>query len=96
MKFTFKTEKPQGKWGWLYSKTHHIKLNKIEVGLIDDGSWIIRLMVLKDDINEDGNPNCKWKWVNLKRKNKSLDDAKSFLNNNVDAIKNKFNIYMGQ
>jgi len=67
MKFTFKTEKPTGAYRSFFSENHYIKLNKKQVGAIADRTWKIRLMVFKDDINEDGNANCQWKWISLKK-----------------------------
>jgi glutamine synthetase adenylyltransferase len=92
MKFTFKTEKPTGRYRAFDSDDHHIKLNKKRVGSIVDGEWTIRLMVLKSDINEDGNPNCKWKWITLKKKSASLQEAKDWLNENFFAIIEKHRI----
>ena len=92
MKFTFKTEKPTGRYSSFFPRTHYIKLNKKEVGLIVDITWDIRLMVYKSDILEDGNPNCDWKWIKLKKESETLQEAKDFLNNNIDAILNKYKL----
>lgn len=85
MKFTFKANRPTGKYRSFFATTHDIKLKGEVVGEIDD-NLTIRLMILKKDINEDGNPNCKWKWVKLKKKSSTLEEAKEFLNSNIDKI----------
>lgn len=41
---------------------------------------------------EDGNSNCKWKWITLKRKSVSVKDAKTFLNEVINVIFEKFNL----
>lgn len=93
MKFTFKTTKPTGKYAFLDKSSHDIKLNKKDVGSIVDGTWIIRLKVVKNDIMEDGNPNCPWKWIALKKESSSLQEAKDFLNANFKTITEKFNLF---
>lgn len=94
MKFTFKTNKPTGPYRSFYSSYHQIKLRGKSVGSIDDKPpYKIRFQVYKKDINEDGNPNCLWKWVRLKHESASLVEAKEFVKNNSEAILNQFNIY---
>lgn len=63
------------------------------MGSITDRSWDIRLQVVKKDINEDGNSNCSWKWIKLKKKSESLQEAKDFLNENIDQILKLYNLY---
>jgi hypothetical protein len=93
IKFTFKTHKETGSYAWLHKPYHHVKLNKNDVGSIEpDKPYRIRLMVMKKDILEDGNPNCEFKWITLKRESESLDDAKVFLNENIDIIMTKYTI----
>ena len=87
MKFTFKTEKSKGRYSSFYPDIHIIKLNKKQVGNItEDAPFKISLMITKKDINEDGNPNCSWKWVVLKQESNSLQEAKEYLNNNIERI----------
>ena len=96
MKFTFKTIKPTGKWKSFDNDNHIIKLNKKEVGyIIDDDKkpFEIRLAVIKKDILEDGNANCVWKWITLKKESETLQEAKDFLNENINAILEKIEIY---
>jgi hypothetical protein len=91
--FTFKTDKPTGKYKSFSKPTHIIKLNKIWVGNINPiPPYKIGLMVTKETIMEDGNPNCTWKWIRLKKESSSLEEAKTFLNNNFQKIIDKFNI----
>ena len=92
--FTFKTTKESGRYASFYPDHHHIKLKKKKVGNIDDGfSHKIRLQVKKKDINEDGNPNCEWKWVTLKKESNSVADAKQFLKDNFAEIIEKYELY---
>ena len=93
IKFTFKTTRPTGSYAWLHKPYHNILLNKIFVGAIEhDKPHLIRLMVMKADIMEDGNINCKWKWITLKNEFESLDEAKVFLNENIEIITTKYKI----
>lgn len=95
-KFTFKTEKPTGRYKSFYTEIHYIKLNGKEVGTIDAEDFRIRLQVIKADIGEDGNRNCPWKWIKLAVKPESLESAKEYLNENFNAIKSSFNIYLSE
>jgi hypothetical protein len=92
--FTFKTTKPTGRYAWTSNPWHEIKLNKVVVGTIGHGTWEIRLKVIKADINEDKNPNCPWKWITLKNKSESLDETKIFLNENINEILEKCNLFI--
>jgi hypothetical protein len=93
IKFTFKTHRETGSYAWLHKPYHKVFLNKNEVGSIEpDKPHKIRLMVMKKDILEDGNCNCEWKWITLKRESESLQEAKDFLNENIDVILTKYTI----
>jgi len=93
-KFTFKTTKPTGKYRSFYSDHHYIKIRKKECGNIDNKPpHRIRLMIIKENINENRNPNCKWKWISMKRESKTLQEAKDFLNNNIDIILAKYELH---
>jgi len=97
MKFTFKTEKATGRYGSFFPDNHYIKLKRKQVGTISDkNGHPIRLMVIKDDITEDGNPNCNWKWIQLKARFTSVEDAKTFLNDNFEGINQTWNLYMAE
>ncbi|GJQ43855.1 MAG: hypothetical protein JETCAE03_33530 [Ignavibacteriaceae bacterium] len=92
-KFTFKTEKPTGKWRSFHQPTHYIKLGREICGHIDPENFTISLMIIKNDINEDSNPNCSWKWIRLKKESKTLQEAKDFLNENIEVLLSKYNIH---
>lgn len=80
-KFTFKTEKPTGRYRSFSFEHHRIKFGKLEVGAITDREWKIRLMVMKEDIKEDPNDTfCNFKWITLKKESSSLQEAKDWLN----------------
>jgi len=86
-KFTFKTDKPTGRYSSFFNSTHHIKLNKENIGSIGDKApYRIGFRVIKADIMEDGNPNCEWRWVRFKVEFKSLDEAKTFVNDRFVEI----------
>lgn len=93
--FTFKTVKPTGKFRAFFENNHEIKLDGKQVGTINDGSWEIRLMVMKTPENtpNDSNPNCCWKWITLAKKSASMQEAKDFLSLTVDAIQAKYTLY---
>ena len=93
MKFTFKTDKPTGRYRAFYPSQHHIKFKGVQVGSIgDEPPYKIRLMVLKTDDLDDKNPNCDWMWITLKKESETLSDAKEFLNTNIDLILQKYNL----
>ena len=99
MKFTFKTTKSTGQYRSFFAPSHTIKLNKIGVGSIvgssehtELGPYKIRLQVIKEDIMEDGNPNCKWKWITLKKESQTLDEAKQFLQDHIAGITSKYKL----
>ena len=102
MKLSFKKDpKPTG----LYSVGNpnpdtHIKLDGKEIGVIvppswnsSHADWVIRFMVIKEHIEEDGNTNCSWKWITLK---KHFDDelsARNFIKEHKNVLLGKFNFY---
>lgn len=95
MKFTFKTHKATGPYRSFHSDFHEIKLKRKVVGNIaDEFPHRIRLMIIKEDINEDGNPNCSWKWIMLSKTFNTIDEAKKFINNCFDVIQEKYNLRM--
>jgi hypothetical protein len=92
-KFTFKTEKPTGRYRSFFKPSHHIKINGVDVGTIGaEPPHKIRLMVVKQDIMEDNNPNCTWKWIQLTKESASVDEAKVWLNSAINAIKAKYKL----
>jgi len=87
MKFTFKTTPATGKYRNFFPDSHEIKLKRKVCGMITDKApYKIRLQVVKNDINEDKNPNCLWRWITLKYEGKTLQETKDFLNANIDEI----------
>jgi len=95
MKFTFKTTPATGRYRSFYPDTHEIKFKRKVCGLITDQvPHKIRLQVVKKDINEDGNPNCSWKWITLKYEGKTLQETKDFLNKNIDEIIKTHNLQL--
>lgn len=93
--FTFKTDKSTGRYGSFYPDQHYIKIKGITIGRITDSKpHSIRLMVIKDDINEDGNPNCEWKWITLKKRFETLKEAKEFLKSKYEIIIEQFKIHI--
>lgn len=94
MKFTFKTNKPTGKWKAFQNANHEIKLGGRVCGLIEDElPHKIRFMKIKADIMEDGNHNCEWMWVKLKKEFPSLDEAKKWISENSETILKQINIF---
>ena len=93
-KFSIRTKKPTGKWGWTQHSTISIIYNKKKVGalylLTEAGTNIhkfqISLVVLKKDIMEDNNPNCVWRWVRLKGRYETEAEACQFLNDNKEQL----------
>lgn len=99
MKVTFKTEKPKGKWAWLDNPTTYIKVDKQNIGNFDtdeNDKITIRLRIIKDDINSDGNPNCTWKWIQLKKVSDTLEEAKQFVIDHIKVISEKYNLHKKQ
>lgn len=91
--FTFKTEKATGKWRSFYHDTHIVKIKGAKVGRIDDNSpHKIRLMVFKDDLLEDGNANCEWKWITLKKDSNSVSEAKEWLKTAYKSLNEKYRL----
>ncbi len=94
MKFTFKTANTTGKYRAFFQPDIYIRINKKVCGMIDTQSpFKIRLMVIKKDLMEDGNPNCIWKWVVLKKQSESIREAKDYLNENIKLIRQQFTLY---
>lgn len=93
MKFTFKTEKPTGRYRSFYPDHHYVKLKKQIVGMIGDKEpHKIKLKVVETDIIKDDNANCDWKWITLKKESKTIDEAKEFLNVNFISINEKYKL----
>ena len=94
MKFTFKTTGATGKFRSFSLPIIDIKLNKKLIGsILPETPYLVSFMVNKQDIYEDNNSNCAWKWVRLKKEFRSIDEAKEFINNNIDKILEKFDLH---
>ena len=95
MKFTFKTIPATGRYRSFYPDEHQIKFKKKVCGHISDGvPYKIKLQIIKKDINEDKHPNCPWKFIVLKHESKTLQEAKDFLNANIDEIIKTHNLQL--
>lgn len=97
MKFTFKNEKLSPYSSYL--KHTIIKLNRKKCGSIwekhissTENEAEIRLMIVKNDKINDGNPNCSWMWITLKYKFSSTDEAKQYLQDNIGVITQKYTL----
>lgn len=80
--------------GWFQSSD--ILVNKKDCGTVTGPSirmngTRIQLMVYKNDIMEDGNPNCKWMNISIKHPNnfKDHDEARNFVRENLKEIVSK-------
>lgn len=75
-----------------------IKINKKVVGLIvgpswktPDNLWRVRFTVKKD--HPDENPNCDWKWMQLKIKFETEADARTWAKENFKGISEKYTLH---
>lgn len=58
-----------------------------------DNCWHIQLYVIKEDIMEDGNPNCIWRAITIGKKSHTEDEARDFLKENIDRICKRYNLF---
>jgi hypothetical protein len=66
------------------------------VGRIDGNGLYVRVMVVKKNLDEDLNKNCKWRWITLDTPDfEDMNDAKTWAKDNWEQIKNTFDLYMG-
>jgi len=77
-----------------------IKLNKKICGYISaptwnsqSNKWLIRFSVIKKDIMEDGNSNCSWRWITLKKQSETEQEARDFLKIYADKIIEKYDLH---
>ena len=93
MKFTFKKEKRDD---WDRCSYCTIKLNKKEVGQIRYNPYgsveALRFTIVKNKKYDDGNPNCKWMWITLLKMPATLEEAKTWLNLNIDSILKEYDL----
>lgn len=98
MKFTFKINRPTGKWKSFDYTTVDVKLDGKRVGTISENriystQWKISFHIEKKDIMEDGNPNCTWRNIFLANKFSSIEEAKNWLNENIDTLMKKYALH---
>lgn len=104
--FSFKKDIPSGRYRSFEAQNNYdIRLNKKVVGAImqirtigpnkdeDEGKFLLRLMVNKKDPMEDRNPNCVWKWITLKRRFESAEEAKQFVLDGAERLMQQFDLH---
>ena len=76
----------------------NIKVDKKVVGIIHapnwqtvDHKWSLSFSVIKD--TPDDNPNCDWKWIFLKARFDTEEDARSFVIRNIDKLAEKYKFH---
>lgn len=89
MKVTFKKNKPY-KWDTFHIITIKIDGKRIGEIQVDRYRIVIRMTIIKDDINSDGNPNCTWKWIQFKYNPTDEEDAKKWIISNMDVLLTKY------
>jgi len=97
MGFTFKNDKEKGRAGFGAEERVILKIKRMEVGTISGHGWFskdnyfrIRLQV----VNNDHNNAVKWSWITLNPKKESMAEAKEWVNENYDKIRQKYDIYI--
>lgn len=89
-KFTFKTEKPTGKWRSFSPTSYYVKYGNDIIGNIYEEPWRVAIMVMKSNGVEGSNPNCPWMWLRFKDRFESLQAAKDWLNEHFKEITDKY------
>lgn len=94
MKFTFKKEIPTGRYSSFELEKHDIKLNKKVIGTINksqkDGLFSISLAIKKEVMKENPAP---FKWITLKGRFDTAEEARQLLLKNTDLIVQKYDLY---
>jgi hypothetical protein len=94
MKFSFRKVIQAGKWRSFQEECHEIKLNKKVVGRIkwsrEDGLFLISLVVKKNVTKEDP---ASFKWITLKGRYNTAEEARQMLGKNIDIILQRYNLY---
>ena len=95
-KFSFKIDRPTGRYASFSQTSCYIKLLGKECGSITEhnrlgNDYSISLMVDREPIA--GSP-APFKTITLKYKPTSFDEAKTWLNTNKDKILNSFELYL--
>jgi hypothetical protein len=90
-------------FNWTPLLPYIIKIDGKDVGRIappswssNNKQWVIRLTINKKDINEDGNPNCSWKWVELVKRFDTEESAREYLKENKDKIFGNLDLYYSE
>lgn len=98
LKITYKKDYPTGKYRSFSSKSIDIKLNSKKFATIGEKSvhdrsdrknWGIQICVTNDRAS-----NCKWKWVFVKTRFDTPEEAKVFIESNIEKIYNSFPLWM--
>lgn len=100
MRFSFKLNRPTGRYSWANHTSIDIKLDRKVVGSIGyhkkgysgGGAYKIGFTVIKDGDNfKDSNPNCSWMWIRLKPEFETIEEAKDyFIQNQAKYMKLPF------
>ncbi len=61
-----------------------------------DNKWRITVSIIKNNIMEDGNPNCNWMNILLKMKFEDENSAREWMKSHIDKIINKWNLHYGE
>jgi len=96
MKITFKRQ-PRETGLYLVGHPYQdvdIKVDKKVCGYINSpswnkNSWDVWITVIKKDIMEDGNPNCKWGNVPFKKKFSTEEEARAAVPNLIASVLKK-------
>jgi hypothetical protein len=104
--FSFKKYVPEGRYrSFEPHNNYDIKLNRKITGSImevrtlgpdkkeDEGKFLLRLMINKKDPMEDKNPNCSWRWITLKRRFESAEEAKQFVLDSGERLMQQFDLH---
>jgi hypothetical protein len=100
-KITFKKHpRESGSWSIGHPNSDvDIKLDGKIIGIITGPAWntpdfwIVSIQVYKNDIMEDENPNCKWKWVRFTKGFETENEAREYTKENIHAVLEKYKLY---
>lgn len=90
MKFTFKKHIAVGRYRSFELDQTDIKIKRKEVGLIAqerNNGYCIRFTIV-DEASATG-----WKWITLKRRFSDEGEARAFLNEHINAILRKYDLF---
>jgi len=94
--FTYKKENPEGRYRCFHATTYNIKLKRKKIGFFfeNHGNPIkIYFSIEKDETHNDGNPNCSWMNIHLKKEFKTVEEVKEFLKENFNYFINKYKFH---